>query len=408
MPVSYHRDRQLNKQIAGRLSQAGRTTNCTAPATPGAAEIVDGAVAGPAGPGVVPRRDRTLTMWWRAALAAAALLLAVAPLPPSHVEHFYSTGAFPRLQRALTASSNAVPFALLDALLVAVAAWWLAAFGRDVIRLRPRSAWRLLSRAIVRAITTAAAVYLLFLATWGLNYRRVPLTSKVHFDEAAITPDAARDMARAAVERLNALYVDAHSELVLANPIAGRWFADAFARAQQAIGVAHAARPGRPKRSLLDPYFRAASVEGMTDPFFLETLVAGGLLPFEQPAVVAHEWSHLAGFADEGEANFLGWLTCIRGSEAAQYSGWLFLYRELNRSLGASDRAAVSARLGPGPRNDLRAIAARISRQVRPVVSDAGWRVYDTYLKANRVEAGTASYAEVVRLVLGSRGAGLH
>ena len=37
-----------------------------------------------------------------------------------------------------------------------------------------------------------------------------------------------------------------------------------------------------------------------------------------------------------------------------------------------------------------------------PQVSAAGWRVYDQYLKANRVEAGAASYAQVVRLVLGT------
>jgi hypothetical protein len=35
-------------------------------------------------------------------------------------------------------------------------------------------------------------------------------------------------------------------------------------------------------------------------------------------------------------------------------------------------------------------------------VSAAGWRVYDQYLKVNRVDEGTASYAEVVRLVLGT------
>jgi hypothetical protein len=40
---------------------------------------------------------------------------------------------------------------------------------------------------------------------------------------------------------------------------------------------------------------------------------------------------------------------------------------------------------------------------VSPGVSRAGWRVYNSYLKANRVEAGTASYDEVVRLVLGTR-----
>jgi hypothetical protein len=42
-------------------------------------------------------------------------------------------------------------------------------------------------------------------------------------------------------------------------------------------------------------------------------------------------------------------------------------------------------------------------RNVSPRISAAGWRVYDSYLKANRVEAGAASYAEVVRLVLGVR-----
>ena len=48
-------------------------------------------------------------------------------------------------------------------------------------------------------------------------------------------------------------------------------------------------------------------------------------------------------------------------------------------------------------------IADRVRQHVNPRVSAAGWRVYDRYLKANRVEAGTASYAEVVRLALGVR-----
>jgi hypothetical protein len=341
-------------------------------------------------------------MWWRAALVAAAAGLALAPVPAPLVEQFYSTGAFPPLQHALTASSNLVSFALFDALLLAIVAWWLVALGRDLAGRRSRSTGDAISRAILRVIVTAAGVYLLFLLTWGLNYRRVPLTSKIHFDETAITASAAREMARRIADELNALYVDAHSELTLGNPVTARSFADAFARAQEAAGVRRLARPARPKRSLLDPYFRAAAVEGMTDPFFLETLVAGGLLPFERPFVVAHEWSHLAGFADEGEANFVGWLTCVQGSHAARYSGWLSLYREFAASLTARDRAAVAGRLRPGPRNDLRAIAERVSRQMRPAVSDAGWRVYDTYLRANRIEAGAASYREVVRLVLGS------
>jgi hypothetical protein len=81
----------------------------------------------------------------------------------------------------------------------------------------------------------------------------------------------------------------------------------------------------------------------------------------------------------------------------------LFLFGELANSISRGDRPALMARLDAGPRSDLRAIAARVARDLKPRVSAAGWRVYDRYLKANRVEAGTASYAQVVRLVLGTR-----
>jgi len=161
--------------------------------------------------------------------------------------------------------------------------------------------------------------------------------------------------------------------------------------------------PGRPKRTILDPYFRRAGVDGMTDPFFLETLIATDVLPFERPQVIAHEWAHLAGINDEGEANFVGWLACLRASSAAQYSGWLFIFRELGQSVPGEARKLITASLGPGPRADLRAINDRIIRNVNPRISAVGWSVYDSYLKANRVEAGAASYGEVVRLVVGTR-----
>ena len=179
--------------------------------------------------------------------------------------------------------------------------------------------------------------------------------------------------------------------------------AGAFVRAQRDLGGARLAVPGRLKFTLFDLYFRRAAVAGMTDPYFLETLVSSDLFPFERPFVVAHEWSHLAGYADEGEANFVGWLTCLRGSDGDQYSGWLFLYGEILGSVRAADRADIAGRLAAGPRADRRAIADRVRRHVNPRVSAAGWRVYDRYLKANRVEAGAASYAEVVRLALGVR-----
>ena len=148
-------------------------------------------------------------------------------------------------------------------------------------------------------------------------------------------------------------------------------------------------------------YFRRAGVSGMTDPYFLETLVASDLLPFERPFVVAHEWGHLAGIADEGDANFARLADLLRGTPPHQYSGWLSLYSEVIAGLDRRTQSGVSAKLDPGPRADLGPFAA-IASHINPRVSAAGWRVYDQYLKANRIEDGAASYAEVVRLILGT------
>jgi len=339
---------------------------------------------------------------WRAALVLTALAAALVPTPERLVEELYSMGAYLVLQTRMTAVSNLVPFALIDVLLVVVAGGWIVAAARDLMR-GNRDGWLLAAGNIaIRTMVGASALYLGFLLLWGLNYRRVPLAEKLEFNANRASPDAARLLLEQAVGWVNVLYESAHSPVDASRPEPAR-LADAFARAQRDLGAARIARPGRPKHTMLELYFRRAAVDGMTDPYFLETLVADELLPFERPFVVAHEWSHLAGYADEGEANFVGWLTCLRGTRAEQYSGWLFLYGEVLHVVGSVDRMEYAKRLAPGPQGDRRAIADRVRRSVNPRVAAAGWRVYDTYLKANRVEAGAASYAGVVRLALGTR-----
>jgi hypothetical protein len=335
------------------------------------------------------------------AIVVSAALTGWAPVPPDLVERQYSTQIYVGLQQRLTSASNHVPFAMLDLLLAVVLALWIALAWRD---LRRATTWLRAAGPIgVRTIVWCAAAYLIFLATWGLNYRRVRLIDKLPYDESAVTADAALAAARVTVDRLNRLHDAAH---------AGGWppadavnasLASGFARALRDVRIPSSIVAGRPKRTIVDWYFRRAGVAGMTDPFFLETLVVSDALPFERPFIVAHEWSHLAGVTDEGDANFIGWLACMRDGASAQYSGSLFLYGELAAIVSMRDRAALAAALGPGPREDLRAIRARFEREVSPRLSAVGWRVYDSYLRANRVEAGAASYADVVRLVLGVR-----
>ena len=133
----------------------------------------------------------------------------------------------------------------------------------------------------------------------------------------------------------------------------------------------------------------------MTNPFLLETLIAPDLFDVERPFVVAHEWAHLAGYADESEANFIASVACRHADAAARYSAALAIigYAKPSEDL----RRALEL----GPRMDIFAINQRYARTSR-ALRFAAKEGYDKYLKANRVERGIDSYDAVVQLILGT------
>ena len=328
----------------------------------------------------------------RTAIFALAIVLAIVPLPPAAIEASYSQSIYLAIQNVVTPWSNRVPVALMDVAAAIVLAAIAVAF---TVRARARGVVRAAVRTLLTVATTAAIVYLVFLAMWGLNYRRLPLESKIDFDQSRVTRDAVMRLGERAVRFVN----DTHA---LVSGGAGEPSLEAaFAAAQRLLGASRLAVPGTPKQSAVQLYFRHAAIDGMTDPLFLEIILNPEALAFERPFVTLHEWAHLAGYSNEAEANFVAWLACTQGSVLTQYSGWMAIYEHVSATLSRGDRATLAALLGPGPRADLQAAAARYARS-SPVVRDAARDVYDTYLRANRVREGIASYTGVVRLLVGT------
>jgi Protein of unknown function (DUF3810) len=337
----------------------------------------------------------------QAAAVAGAVAAAVIPVSPSWIEQGYSTWFYIFLQQWLTPISNAVPVALLDIACVVLLA---VVLGHIVRALRQRTGgWlRAIGRLFLDVAATAATVYLLFLCVWGLNYRRAPMTSRLDHDRARVTGAEVERIAIDAARRLNELHPIAHRS---AWPDQGELparMAAPFAEAQRAIGMTRLAAVGQPKHTLLDWYFRRAAIDGMTDPFFLEVLLNSEILPIERPAILAHEWAHLAGFAHEAEAGFLGWLTTTFGDEQARYSGGLTVFSYAASSLDDGSRDRVVKLLSPGVREDLRAISRRL-RSSAPEVRALAMAAYDRFLRANRVESGVRSYDELITILAGTR-----
>lgn len=343
----------------------------------------------------------------RRALQLTALLLAAVcaliPLSPAFVERWFSVGAYPWIQRSLTPLSNLLPIALFDLVTVAAGVWATVTLIRYVRRARRTRSWRPIGVAGARLATAVALGYLAFLCLWGFNYRRVPMAQRLVLDKPAPSVADVRSLGLSAAERLNELHAPAHAARWDTTPWANREMTSAFAAVQRLLTGAPPAAPGRLKRSFYGWYFRWAGVDGMVNPFGLEVLGNPDLLPWEVPFVAAHEWAHLAGYADEAEANFVGWLTCLGAGAQARYSAWLFLYWQINSESVPAERARLTAALAPGPTRDIEAIVDRMRRGQLPPLRRASWRVYDRYLKANRVDAGVRSYGAVITLILRAR-----
>jgi hypothetical protein len=332
-----------------------------------------------------------------------ALAAALAPIDSHMVEGWYSTSMYPAIQRLLTPVSNLFPFALLDVVVAAALCAVLVVVVRSVRLSRRKKTWKPILLICARLVSASAVVYLVFLAIWGLNYRRVPMSERLVLNRDPASTQAILELGRMAVAQLNTLHQSAHGEGWRTSPWRERRMTNAFESVLARLSDARPAVPGRLKSSLIGPYFRWASVDGMMNPFGLEALANPDLLPFEKPFVAAHEWAHLAGYADESEASFVGFLTCVRAAAPAAYSGWLFLYWQISSEVGAADRQHLASGLQTGPRQDIAAVAERVRQGQIPVVRDAGWRVYDEYLKANRVEEGVRSYGLVLTLLARAR-----
>ena len=136
-----------------------------------------------------------------------ALAAAVVPLPPRLVEEWYSHRIYPVIQRGVTPLSNAVPVALLDVAALALLLALVIGFWR---RLRRGGLARTLVSSALTILTLTAALFLIFLGLWGLNYRRLPLDEKLEYDRNRVTREAATKLGDYAVREVNALHAAAH------------------------------------------------------------------------------------------------------------------------------------------------------------------------------------------------------
>lgn len=335
-------------------------------------------------------------------LILAAVLVAFLPPGAFTIERFYARWLYPILQANLTALSNRAPIALFDVAIVVLVLIALGIWTWSIRLARRKQASRSLWRGFAATLTLLAIVYLWFLGAWGLNYARPPLASQLTFDASRITPQAVRALAEYGIDRANETHAAAHTAGFFAIGDSPQPLIDALHQVERELGRPRPTVFATPKWSLLTPYYRASSVSGQLAPFFLETLLNPDLTGPERPSVLAHEWAHLAGYAPESDASFVGLLAVLRSGAAGEYSGWLEIAMEAVNQLQPVTQKIVMQKLAPGPRSDQAEIDKRVMRTRVEAVDRAAWAAYDQMLKSQGVEEGVKSYSRVIQLLIGT------
>jgi hypothetical protein len=325
-------------------------------------------------------------------IAVAALLH---PLTPAAaiVERYYTNGFYPAWDTIVRAVTDRIPFSLddllLPALVISLAVLW-------ITRARGAAAGRrryVLARTLLDTGAIFAAIFIWFMVSWAFNYSRVPVNQKMVLHKERTGVDSVTALANHTIDMLNANVVAAHAEsLDDAQMFAA--LEPTFYPTIHRLGDRATFAPTPIKPTLFEALMRATATFGFTDPWTHEINLSTGLFPYERPASYAHEWSHLSGFADESEANFIAAVSCTRSKDAAlRYSGWMLIWFNLPSSIRVTHHpvAAVLA--------DARAIEERYRRETKPRVARMQRAVYNSYLHANNVKAGYNSYQLFVQLL---------
>ena len=267
---------------------------------------------------------------------------------------------------------------------------------------------------LIKIFSIASAVIFLFCAFCGTNYYRKGFAEEIGlevrkssseelYELCVFLLDEATESGKNLLHNENGETVFAPSDLNMANRAKENF--EKFADDHEIIEMGFW-RFGTPKPVIFSEVMAYLQISGVFSPYTFEANICAAGPDFLRGATMMHEQSHLRGYMNEAEANFIAWLACAESSDDYfRYSGnCLALLYSMNALYSADYERWYELRLQyPDYIDaDMRAQNAYIDSHDTKVaeVSDA---VNDTYLKLNDQQDGVRSYGKMVDLLLAYR-----
>ena len=347
----------------------------------------------------------------------------------------YTTRIYPIIGSLLSPISGLFPFAVGD-IFIALSIVWVFFYPIYEIKWRKQLAKRFFFLAAKRGcypkkkvVFGRVAEYLLwvyawFYIAWGLNYSQPNIYCRTGMKPVEVSEAKFREFAYRYADSINYLSeerrvkseetaFDDHRESqfngMVDDGLKNR-VRDAVLKGYNEIGAKEGINAPfnqypHAKTMLFTPLSSMSGVTGSMGPFFCEFTLNGDIRPHDYPAIYAHEFAHLLGIANEGEANFYSYIVCTASSDkAVKFSGYYHIFFHVLRNvfdiLGEKEGEKFLKYIRP----EIIQLAKSdrnywLSKRCK-VLDAAQDFIFDLYLRGNHVAEGRKSYSGVVGLIL--------
>ncbi len=337
-------------------------------------------------------------------LLISAVLMITAAKAPDFAE-WYSGTVYPLIVTTAGRLWGIFPFPVSEVILyIMMAAFTVSLVVLAVRTVRSHSA-EFLASWVSTVVFAAGILAFLYTLCCGINYQRRSFSEEAGIVTYVYSVEELEEICLWLTEEVNSIAGTVERDEDGVMKLSAPEGAGAVG-AMQSLAEQFAELDGyypTPKEIMVSEILSYQGLTGIYSPFTVEANYNGDMTAYNIPFTACHELSHLRGFMQEEEANFIGFLACT-GSERADFrysgylSGWVYCMNTLYRS-DYESWSVIRPLLDEKAEADLAANNV-FWEKYEGTLSEMADKVNDTYLKVNGQTDGVQSYNRMVDLIV--------
>lgn len=326
----------------------------------------------------------------------ALTVFAFVKFSPGHaheVETYYSRGIYPVIAGVVSLLSGMIKYSLWDIFWVFMSLFVLIGLVLVFMKkIKP-------GKYFLRFFQMLAMVYSVFYLSWGFNYFRQDIKTRLGWTSARPDEKAFRNVLDSLIVAANKTFTTVaqtdYSSL-------DEQVEKSYSKCRDILAISYPNGQRKPKAILISSYFAKSGVSGYFGPFFNEVHINNYELPGDYPYIIAHEKAHQFGIANEAEANLTAFIVCTNSDDRRlQYSGYLHLLLYfLNDARHMPDYGSLLAKIDKQVMKDILYREKYYDGLRNKKLENIQLAANDVYLKTQHIQKGVKNYGQVVTLTI--------